>query len=372
VNLDTSGPNGSPHGAPTRRATAPLNGWDDWSAISLPFRQFGDFADAAVNVQVGPEPTLEELVRLESDLNAADLELQKDDSVESRGGWSDADVHADRQEQRAEPDDRRSHHRYVACRRELSKQRCRLRAGIRRSGHVFDRCAGRGTEQVDPDHRAHRRRSGLQRRRAHHDHQHSDREQPRRSGYQRQQQQRVGRHARVAVADLAIVSFAAYNPPSEILVNQDVAITMRKVVTNLGPSAPMDIKLSKTATAPSDSTVTPTSATENAIAVTLNEQRVVDEIFTVHCNGFSSHTFGFTNDISPLRPDDTDPVASNNHATANLQVTCVVPVAINIKPRSNPNSIELKGGESVSVAVLTMRAGNTETRSDSMPERSIR
>jgi hypothetical protein len=119
----------------------------------------------------------------------------------------------------------------------------------------------------------------------------------------------------------------------------------------------MDIKLTKTATAPSDSTVTPSSATENAIAVTLNEQRIVDEIFTVHCNGFSSHTFGFTNDISPLRPDDTDPVASNNHATANLQVTCVVPVAINIKPRSNPNSIELKAGESISVAVLTTRAG---------------
>jgi len=160
-----------------------------------------------------------------------------------------------------------------------------------------------------------------------------------------------------AVADLAIVSFEPFDAPSEMLVNQDVDITMRKVVTNLGPSAPMDIKLDKTATAPPDSTVTPTSASENALGVKLNEQRVVDEVFTVHCNGASAHTFTFTNDISPLRPDDTEPNLTNNHADGKLEVTCVVPVTINIKPGSNPNSVSLKGGSSVSVAVLTTQAG---------------
>ena len=159
----------------------------------------------------------------------------------------------------------------------------------------------------------------------------------------------------VAKADLAIVSFQPVNPPSQILVGKDVTITLRKVITNHGPSAPMDVKLTKTASAPG-ATITPASVTELQPALGLGELRTVDEDFTVRCNKASSHTFTFTNEIAPANPADTDPDLSNNTAQVQFQMQCVVPVAINIKPGSFPNSINLRGNR-VPVAVLTTAAG---------------
>jgi len=158
----------------------------------------------------------------------------------------------------------------------------------------------------------------------------------------------------VGSADLKIVSFAAYNPPAEIIVGQKADLTMRKTITNLGPSWPMDVKLTRTAAAPSDAVITPTSSTANELALNLNEQRIVDEKFGVTCNGYSHHLFSFTNTIAPLRIDDTDPDLSNNKASASVDIECVVPVQINIKPGSYPNSYSMSG--TVAVAVLTTAA----------------
>jgi uncharacterized repeat protein (TIGR01451 family) len=161
----------------------------------------------------------------------------------------------------------------------------------------------------------------------------------------------------VARADLEIVSFAAVDPPAEILVGEDVEITLRKVISNRGPSAPMDVALTQTATAPADSTVTPGVATSEELALGLDELREVVETFTINCGGASHHTFTFTNEIQPLRPGDADPNQSNNLASVNLEVECVVPVALNIKPASFPNAFNPKLRGEVPVAVLTTVAG---------------
>lgn len=157
----------------------------------------------------------------------------------------------------------------------------------------------------------------------------------------------------IAVADLEIVSFEAVDPPAEVLVGEDVEIVLRKEITNNGPSGPMDVELSKTATAPTDSTVTPTASTTEELALGLNESREVFEVFTINCGQASHHTFSFTNEIQPLHPEDTDPDLSNNFASLELDIECVVPVAIDIKPKQ----IVLKGQGVVAVVVLTTSAG---------------
>jgi len=67
------------------------------------------------------------------------------------------------------------------------------------------------------------------------------------------------------------------------------------------------------------------------------------------------HSFEFVNTIEPLDPLDTDPDLSNNEAMIQIDVECVVPVAINISPHSFPNALNLQGG--IPVAVLTTAEG---------------
>ena len=155
--------------------------------------------------------------------------------------------------------------------------------------------------------------------------------------------------------DLGIVSFEAVDPPAEILVGEAVNITLRKVITNLGPLGIMDTKLTTTATAPAGATVTPALLELEEPELTLDELREVEEVFTVECQGFSHHTFTFVNTIEPLNSVFVDPNPDNDQAELVVDIECVVPVAINIKPHSHPNSVNLKS--TVPLAVLTTMAG---------------
>ena len=155
----------------------------------------------------------------------------------------------------------------------------------------------------------------------------------------------------VAAADLEIVDFAAVNPPAQIVVGESTSITLRTTLTNHGPSGPMDMVLNSTATAPPDSSVTPTSANTVVPALGLGEQRVVEEIYSVQCDGFSQHTFTFATGVQPFNMEDTDPDLSNNQAEITLNIECVVPVAIDIIPKQ----INLNGNGVVPVLVLTTR-----------------
>jgi uncharacterized repeat protein (TIGR01451 family) len=160
----------------------------------------------------------------------------------------------------------------------------------------------------------------------------------------------------IAVADLEIVSFEAVDPPDQIVVGQSVDVTLRKVITNNGPSGPMDVHVSLTATGSLGVTVVPAVDDFVEPALGLGELRQVDEVFTLSCEEASNHSFTFTNEIEPNEAADTDPDLSNNTAEVTINVLCVVPVQINIKPGSDPNSINLDNS-TVPVAVLTTEAG---------------
>ncbi len=160
----------------------------------------------------------------------------------------------------------------------------------------------------------------------------------------------------VAETDLDIESFTAVNPPDEILVGQDIPITLSKEVSNHGPSWPVNTEVTVVATAPADSTIDPENATQAVFIPELNKTVTVEENFTVNCGAASNHVWQFTNTIEPTDPNTTDPNVSNNTEMLDVHIECVVPVTINIAPGSDPNSQQrLKG--TVPVAVLTTLAG---------------
>jgi uncharacterized repeat protein (TIGR01451 family) len=160
----------------------------------------------------------------------------------------------------------------------------------------------------------------------------------------------------VAVADLGVTN-ALTSAPTELIVGQPATVSVHSSVTNAGPSAPMDVALSVGASAQAGSTVTPASQPTTLTAVDLGPARTTDRSFQVSCQAPGSHTFTFTSGVAPSKAADSDPVASNNSAASTLTVDCVVPVAINIKPGGDPNSINRNSGADIPLAVLTTTAG---------------
>jgi hypothetical protein len=165
----------------------------------------------------------------------------------------------------------------------------------------------------------------------------------------------------VASGDLAIVSFEAVDPPSGVLLGQPVVVTLRKVIANYGPSTPMDAALTRTATAPVGSTVAPTLSVSVEAALAPDAPRTVSEPFTLTCDEAGTQVFVFTNEIQPLHAEDGDPIPGNNTATVEVAIDCVVPAVVNIKPGSDPNSINLRNKGVIPIAVLTTEAGEYGT-----------
>ena len=78
VNIDTSGLDGLPENCTNTdilTAADPLLGHDDWHAVSLPFVQFGESADAPINPVSTPDPTDEDLVKNRKTVNTTDLAI---------------------------------------------------------------------------------------------------------------------------------------------------------------------------------------------------------------------------------------------------------------------------------------------------------
>jgi len=114
-------------------------------------------------------------------------------------------------------------------------------------------------------------------------------------------------------SDVKIVTQQFLTPPAEIDVSANVPVTLRKVLHNNGPYAePVEVTVSKTATAPADCTINP-ATDEKQVVVPYGVDVTVDETFTIHCSKPSSHTFSVTNVVSePKDPYVIDPDMGNN------------------------------------------------------------
>jgi uncharacterized repeat protein (TIGR01451 family) len=161
----------------------------------------------------------------------------------------------------------------------------------------------------------------------------------------------------IAEADLELLSVDAIDPPTELTIGEPQNVVIREVMTNHGPSAPMDTRVDRTAVATANATVAPAATSHVEAALALQEERTVEETFEVACVQPGSATFTFSTTISPDRPDDIDPDPSNNGGMTAFSVECIVPVAINIKPGSFVNPVVIKSNGIIPIAVLTTEAG---------------
>jgi uncharacterized repeat protein (TIGR01451 family) len=159
----------------------------------------------------------------------------------------------------------------------------------------------------------------------------------------------------VAEADLGVASFGPNPRPTEILIGEETPVTIETTIANDGPSSPMDVAVELTASADAGAGVDPTSRSGTATAVEVGADRTVEDAFTLTCAEPGLHTFDFGVEIVPASTDDTDPNGANNEASVSVTVDCVVPVAINIRPRGFPNAVNLLS--EATVAVLTTEAG---------------
>jgi uncharacterized repeat protein (TIGR01451 family) len=358
-NVNTSDNNGTPANTaddfPQRCANGATNttltGFHDWNTISIPFRQFGDSGDGAINPTPDQEPTLVELQALHQALNTTDLTVTKTDAPDPVAAGTQLVYTVKATNSGPNP---ASKMRVVdtlpsdvtlvsntggCAGTPLTCEFGEVLAGTNKEFQITVQVPANlvytnGGPKTISNSVTVSNEAG------------PDANSANNTATQTTQV--------IARADLAIVSFAPVNAPGEMLIGTPLNLTMRKVITNKGPSAPMDVKLTRTASASAGATV---SGASNAVetAVALNEQRIVNEQFTLQCSQPGPHTFTFTNTIAPKNAADIDPDLNNNQSSVPVVIECVVPVAINIRPGGTPNSINLNS--EVSVAVLTTTAG---------------
>jgi hypothetical protein len=135
----------------------------------------------------------------------------------------------------------------------------------------------------------------------------------------------------VTQTDVKILSQGFLNPPSSIPVSENVPVTLRKVLHNNGPFGPVEVSVDADAlTVPTDCTATPAPGNPTSATLPLGTDTVVDEVWSIHCDNPSSHTFTFTDTIAVTTPHVTDSDPSNNSASANLTVAAIAKADVKI------------------------------------------
>ncbi|GHH79742.1 hypothetical protein GCM10018781_58500 [Kitasatospora indigofera] len=359
TNIDTAGP------GPVRTPAAciantstdeTIHGSDDWTAVSLPFRQFGDSADAGINVESDDYPTTAELLAMEDQANKADLELTVTDDPDPVAAGTDLTWTAVVTNHGPNPaaavslsDTLPAQTPFVA-----ADPACKAAAGTVTCGLGDLRVGASRTVTITahvPADLVH------------------DAGGPVALANQAVADNLVGPDPDagndgasttttvVAVADLAVSDFVAQAPPTQLVIGGTLDVTLHGTVASNGPSSPMDATLTTAAAPDPGATVTPASSTRSVPALAVGAPRTADSTFTVGCDRPGAHTYRFTASVTPARPGDTDPVEADNHRPVEFTLDCIVPVRIDIEPEGGlPTPVVVPRGVTT-VAVLTTAAG---------------
>ena len=161
----------------------------------------------------------------------------------------------------------------------------------------------------------------------------------------------------VAVADLSATGATASGAPVELLVGEPAAVGVQFTVANGGPSSPMDATVTINGTASAGATISPASQTAGVTALRAGFPQKVGGNLVLRCAQPGIQTFVLNGTVAPTRPDDSDPLPSNNQSTVTITVECVVPIAINIRPGDRDNVYRIGGGDALPVALLSTHAG---------------
>lgn len=354
VNVNTSGTNGRPGACTNGDSDSTLTGSNDWSRVSIRFRQFGDSDSSAINPELEPVPTLEDLQLMQQELNTTDLQLTVSDSPDPVAAGTQLTYSLTVRNDGPNPatavqvvdtlpGDVSFSSASAGCAETGGVVTCNLGEILTAEEATVsivvdvpaDLVYNHGSPKTITN-------SAVVSNLAGPDAAATD-------------NTRSNDTLVIAVADLEILDFGAIDPPLDLLIGEPVDLTLEKVITSRGPSSPMDTDVDVTATATAGATVSPSAANQVAVALVAAEQRTIEETFTIECTAPGEQSFTFDNVISPDRPDDVDPDLSNNAGQVVVTVDCVVPVAINIRPKGFPNSINLSSV--TSLAVLTTQAG---------------
>jgi hypothetical protein len=110
------------------------------------------------------------------------------------------------------------------------------------------------------------------------------------------------------------------NPPWEILVSQDVDVTLRKTLHNNGPVGPVSVSISTAASTPAGCAAAPGPANPGSANLPISTDVVIDEVWTIHCSSLSVYQFRFDNSITINTSHVSDPNPANDAASTHLTV----------------------------------------------------
>ncbi len=316
INIDTNATGGGPSGCANTATNSTLNGFNDWTRVSLPFRQFGESADGAINPVTTPEPLLAELQALRDDLNTTDLTVALTDSVDPVAAGTQLVYTATVTNNGPNPatstrlvDTLPSEVTFVTaslgCTATAGVVTCAMgdlpanssRAVSITVGAPADLVYVNGGPLTISNAATVSNLNGLDS-----------------NGTNDTDTETT---LVVAVADVSITSTAT-TAPLEVLIGQPSSASFGVVVANAGPSSPIDVVLSSAATASAGVTVSPSSQTTALSALAIGTPRTMRPGVTLACTtpGQKVVTIGFT--LALANAVDTDPVSTNNTASANV------------------------------------------------------
>ncbi|MEO3856014.1 hypothetical protein [Acrocarpospora sp. B8E8] len=354
ANIDTVGLNGEPVECMNASTDSTLRGSDDWTFISLPFRQFGDSASAPVHRADHHEPTTARLEALWRDLNTTDLAVTVADAPDPVAAGTeltytvtvtnegDAPATSVRVVDTL-PADVTYTGASLPCTASGATVTCNLgELGAGGTSQFTLRASvPAGLVHANGGPKTLTNRAAVSNL-AGPDSESADNEASTTT--------RV-----VAVADLSVTALQAA-APSQILIGQTLPVTVTGTVANGGPSTPMNATLTTAATAAAGASITPAATTTPVAALAAGTPQTVQKTLTIGCAQPGPHTYTVTGTVTPASADASDPTPANNQRQTTFTVDCIVPVAINIVPGLNPNLVNLAHGI-VPVAALTTRAG---------------
>lgn len=349
--------NGAQPGCANTMTNETLNGFHDWNQISLPFRQFGDSADSAVNPGPIEEPTLQQLREHHDTLHRTDLTVTVADAPDPVAAGTPLTYTVTAQNRGPNPASS------VQLVNTLPAEVTLVAApaGCSSAGQVVTCNLGElvagGQALVTivanvPPNLVYDHGSPLTI---------NNRAEVRNlTGQEANLADNVASEPTriVAVADLAMITFTVPNPPIEMCVSESAVVGLHSEIGSNGPSSPMDTHLNLTATASIGAAVTPTQLTTSQPHLTTGEARPIYDHVTIRCDRPGTHTFKLRHRIRPARADDTDPYPANDEIGKSFDVECTgaKEVTINIAPGRSPNTI-FPGDQELPVGIMTTRDG---------------
>lgn len=162
----------------------------------------------------------------------------------------------------------------------------------------------------------------------------------------------------LAMADLRLTALNVLNPPLEMQIGEEVVIALQSVISSLGPSSPMDTKLQLDAATDTGAAVSPTSLVTLQPHMETNAERTVLDYSILKCLAAGRHSVKFLHRINPQRPDDINLESSNDQQHTSIEFDCKGrrEVKINVLPGRWPNEVHLSNQE-MPVAVMTTKDG---------------